>query len=449
MKNNILLSFFRWIQEFFKKLNGVFNYGERLIIISAMVVLIATGSLLIYDNYKKTTHEVAVAGGIYKEGIVAKNSDELVDTTNRLTKLGLTQFADDGTIIPAVAQTWEISSDVKTYTFTIKSNYNRDDVIKELERQKDKWPNISISSKDNDKIVFSFPDSYAPFLASTTSPVLPYGPYKLQKDQGTELIFVKNPDYIGSKPYLDKIVLEIYPDLENLTKAYKAKEIDGAYLVEDESLFKMANFYEFKLPRYNMMFFNTDREVLKDKTIRQKIKNYDKLDNPLTLNLVSVDNDKYHTIVKGLQDKFSGMNITLNVYYKSANDIITQIIPKRDYDILVYGLDYGADPDPYPFWHSTQSGEKGYNLSNFSNIDADVALEDARKTSDVKVRAEKYNAFWNIFNDEVPAVILSQDEWKFAVSNKFKGISTGWSVGPEDRFLKISDWYTKTKRVKN
>ena len=449
MKNNILLSFFRWIQDFFAKLASVFNYGEKLIIISAMIILITTGSLLIYDNYKKTTHEVPMIGGTYREGIVANNANELVDTTNRLTKIGLTGFADDGAIVPSVAQSWEISPDVKTYTFTIKSDYNRDEVVKELEKQKDKWPNISIVAKDDDKIVFSFPDSYAPFLASTTVPVLPYGPYNLYKNEGSELIFTKNNGYIGEKPFLDKIVIEIYPDMENLIKAYKAKEIDGAYFVEDESGFKMADFYTFKLPRYNMMFFNTGRDVLKDKTIRQKIKNNERLDNPLTLNLVSVDNDKYHTIVEDLKNKFVALNITLNIYYKSANDIITQIIPKRDYDILVYGLDYGADPDLYPFWHSTQATDKGYNLSNFSNIDADVALEDARKTSDQKVRFEKYDIFWKIFSDEVPAVILSQDEWKFAVSDKFKGISTGWSVGSEDRFLKINDWYTKTKRVKN
>jgi len=448
MKKNIIVSIFGWLKSFFSELGRVFTHKEKIIIFFFAIIFIGAGFILLYDNFIKFSKEAPVAGGTYREGVVAKIPEELTDTINRLTKIGLTRFDDQGKIAPAVALSWEVSADVKNFTFTIKSDYSRDEVIGVLEKQKDKWPNIQIKPQDNDKIVFSFPDAYSPFLASTTMPVLPYGVYKLENNKDTDLTFIRNDKYIGQKPYLDKIVLKIYPDKENLDRAYKSKEIDGVYYAENAEDYPLSNMYDFSLPRYNMMFFNTSREIFKDKDIRKKITNGEKLDSEININVVALDTKKYRQIVEEFAQKWPSQNIKATVYYKSPNELLGTIIPKRDYDILFYGLNYGADPDPYPFWHSTQSGDIGLNLSNFSNIDADVALEDARKTTDEKIRQEKYTEFWKILADEAPAVIISQDTWSFAVGNKFKGVATGWSVGPEDRFLKITEWYTKTKRIK-
>jgi len=446
--NNIFISFFRWLKQVSKQIVSVFTSKERIIISALSIIALVSGGILIYQNYLKNTNVVAAYGGVYTEGVIIQNKDELTDAVNRLTKIGLTRFDDAGNIVPDAAESWEISEDVKNYIFTIKPQFSRDDIIKILEKQKDKWPGIQISAEADNKIKFQFPDSYSPFLSSTTLPVLPYGPFTLKEDKDDNLTFVANDSYYLGRPYLDKIVLKIYPSYDDLVKAYKAKDIDGAYSVNNASDFAKTNVYSFKLPRYDMLFFNTERDIFKTKEAREKIINGEKLDNELKIILVALDTVKNRQYVDELANKWQAQNIKADVYYKDASEIINKIIPNRDYDVLVYGLNYGVDPDPYPFWHSTQSGSAGLNLANFSNIDADIALEEARKTIDEKTRQEKYQAFWTIFNNEKPAIVISQDEWQFAVSDEIQNVKTGYSIGPEDRFLKVKDWYLKTKREK-
>jgi len=440
--------FVNWFKTLFNEIDKIFPKKERLLFFGIIVIAIIAGFFWIYSYWIKNSKEIPITGGIYTEGIVANSEEDLTNIVNRLTKIGLTKFDDNGNIIAEVASSWEVSENNKQYTFVINDIFSRDDVINILEKQKDKWPGIDIKPQDDNKIVFTFSDSYSPFLASTTDPVLPYGPYILEKSNISEFKFVKNPNYYLQKPYLNEIYLKIFPDKENLQKAYNQSTINGIYKIDDNMTYKGLNNYTIILPRYNILFFNTERDIFKNKDIRAKIKNNEKLDNEISVVLVTLDNEKNHQLVDDLISKWKDLNVKATVFYKTSNEIINDIIPKRDYDLLLYGLDYGNDPDPYPFWHSTQSGNNGLNLSNFSNIDADKALEDARKTLDKNERNKKYEEFWKIFDNEVPAIIISQDKYEFGVSKNIHGIDTGFSIKPEDRFLKINNWYINTKRVK-
>lgn len=433
--------------SFFKSLLRELSNKEKAIVGILAIAAITSGAFLIYQTNYYNTVFAPDYGGTYREGIVSQKSSDLQDTINRLTKIGLTKFDENGNVVPEVATTWEISEDVTTYIFTISEKFPRDDVIAKLQKQKDKFSGIAIESIDNNKIKFSFPQSYSPFLAESTEPILDYGPYKQVKETSSQIDFNSRNDFYLGKPYIEKISLKIYPDVENLQKAFRAGEIDVVYNSQGET-WEEYNAYQFNLPRYNIIFFNTSREVVKDKQTRQKIANGEKFDETLKLMIVSLDSDKYHKTVEDLLVKWQEQNIQADVYYKSANELTNTIIPKRDYDVLVYGLDYGRDPDPYPFWHSTQTEEGGFNLSNFSHIDADKAIEEARQTKDQGKRQEKLAEFQKYFDEEKPAIIISQDQWQFAVSNKVKGIETNYSVTPADRYIGVEKWYIKEKRVK-
>lgn len=452
---NIIKSFFNWIK---RSINWFKQYlilayknstnQHRKIFFASLVVFCVSAIGAGTTYWIKNTIVKPTNGGKYIEGIVLNSNEDLTETVNRLTKIGLTRFDENGDIKPEVATSWEIIDDVKTYIFTIDKKFSRDDVLKNIEKQKDKWAGIVIESKDDDKIVFKFNQSYSPFLASTTSPVLPYGPYNLVKDSNTEFAFEANQNYYKGRPYLDEIVIKIYPNQDNLLKAYKAKQIDGVYKIEGD---QFPNFtkYSFDLQRYTMLFFNTQKDFLKDKETRKKIADGQRFDSEVYFNLVVLDNPQNKAIVDELLNKWKDKNIKAQVFYKTSNQLISDIIPKRDYDLLLYGLNYGVDPDPYPFWHSTQASERGLNLSNFSNIEADKALEAGRLTINKDERNQKYDEFWKIFNEEKPAVVISQDKWTFAVSPKIKGVKTGYSTIPEDRFLFITDWFRKSTRVLN
>lgn len=124
------------------------------------------------------------------------------------------------------------------------------------------------------------------------------------------------------------------------------------------------------------------------------------------------------------------------------------VIPKRDYDLLLYGLDYGEDPDPYPFWHSSQISETGKNLSNFRNTQADKLLEQARLEFDANKRNEMYAKFQDILNSEIPMLVVEHASYCYQVSNKVQGLTGIVGTNESDRFIDIAKWFLETKREK-
>lgn len=436
------------MKNFFIQIKRIFSYKEKLIMIFLVLIFLSLGSYLIYKNYLKDTIETPTFGGSYIEGMIVQNEQEITQMIDKLTKISLTKFDKNGKIVPNVAESWEVLDDTKTYIFKINEKFNRDEITQILKKQKNKWANIEIENHNEREIVCRFSESFAPFLSLTTTPIIPNGLYKLAKTENSGYYFEANKDYFEGCPFIEKLVIKIYPDWENLIKAYEGNKIDGFYKIDKDLNYPNLNKYTFDLPRYNIAFINTQRDFFKSKDVRKKLKNFEKFDNETNIIIVSLDTDEYKKITQELAKKWEENNIKSTIYYKNSKEIINNIIPKRDYDILIYGLDYESDPDPYPFWHSTQANEFGFNLSNFSNIDADILLEEARKTTDEKLREEKYNKFWEIFNEEVPAIIISQEQWIFGVINKVKRIETGFSISPTDRFFNIKDWYIKTKRIK-
>lgn len=102
-----------------------------------------------------------------------------------------------------------------------------------------------------------------------------------------------------------------------------------------------------------------------------------------------------------------GVEVQLTTY-EETQDFIANIIAKRNYDILIYEIELGADPDPLPYYHSSQASTSGLNLSNYNNALVDDLLVGARETLDPKLRAKKYESFLNYWVSDVPAIGLYQ-----------------------------------------
>ena len=123
------------------------------------------------------------------------------------------------------------------------------------------------------------------------------------------------------------------------------------------------------------------------------------------------------------------------------------IVGPRDYEILLYGEILAADPDPYPFWHSTQTRNPGLNLSLFKNKDVDKLLEEARRTMNFDERREKYAEFQQIFLDVNPAIILYQPYYLFAHHQDVRGFTIDNVNLPSSRFNDVENWHVNVKRV--
>lgn len=139
-----------------------------------------------------------------------------------------------------------------------------------------------------------------------------------------------------------------------------------------------------------------------------------------------------------------GFGVTLNIV--PPTEIKRRVIRERDYQVLLYAEILGADPDPYPFWHSSQNEHPGVNLAIFTDRRVDQLLEEARGTGEPEERRLKYIDFQNILANELPAIFLYSPTYTYVVNNKIQGISAKRLASPADRFAKIEEWYIETKR---
>lgn len=168
--------------------------------------------------------------------------------------------------------------------------------------------------------------------------------------------------------------------------------------------------------------------------------------NFLVVKLTAADtaeNNKVTETVKGQWEKI-GVKVAKEII--PGSDIQSLIIKPRNFEALLYGQIVGADPDCYAFWHSTQAGEGGGNLADFSHKEADQLLEDARTNLDANYRREKYQRFQTIIYEETPAVYLYSPYYPYAQNKNVQGFSAKKIFLPEDRLAGIDRWYLKVGR---
>lgn len=168
---------------------------------------------------------------------------------------------------------------------------------------------------------------------------------------------------------------------------------------------------------------------------------------PLQLVLTTVSDPELTAVAERVAAAWRNLGAQTTIRAVNPRDITTEALRPRTYDVLLYGEIVGADPDPFPFWHSSQVDYPGLNLANFINRKADALLEEARIATDEGTRTEKYRAFQEILRDEYPASFLYAPTYTYAVSTEIRGIITSRILSPSDRLSDIEERYIKTKRV--
>jgi peptide/nickel transport system substrate-binding protein len=146
-----------------------------------------------------------------------------------------------------------------------------------------------------------------------------------------------------------------------------------------------------------------------------------------------------------LQSAWAKLGVTTNLVIVSPQELQQDYIRSRNFDALLFFENTGADPDPYPFWHSSQARDPGLNLSGFSNATADQLLTTARQTTDVTVRAQNYYQFQSIIMDQLPAIFLNNVVYVYNTPQKLHGLGMDTVITPSERFLNVNKWYLETK----
>jgi len=168
---------------------------------------------------------------------------------------------------------------------------------------------------------------------------------------------------------------------------------------------------------------------------------------PLVITITTVDAKEYVAAANAVKKSWEAIGIKTEMDLVPSARIQKDKIRTRDYDAIIYGEILGIDPDPYPFWHSSQGDASGLNLASYSNRRVDELLEKARGATQQDARAPMYREFQDILADEIPAIFLYSPNYTYLVGKKIKGVGTEAIFTPADRLTDAAAWYQKTTRV--
>lgn len=316
--------------SYFSILDGIlhtFSPGERLLLYMVSIILSASALVLLIGVNNAVSVVIPSSGGMLTEGVISppRFINSILDISQidgDLTTLvysGLTRSLADGSVVPDLAEKFDISIDGMTYTFTLRKNavfhdgtrVTASDVLFTVQsaqnpeikspRRAD-WDGVAVSSPDERTVIFTLQRAYAPFLENTTLGILPKhlwgsisaeefpfsllnrqpigsGPYKIDSFQtdssGIATSYTLSPfkKFALGEPYLSKIRFLFYPNVEALIKAYNSGSIDSMAGISPSSLPSLKHTQDtvmrVPLPRVFGVFFNQGHSpVLADAAVR-------------------------------------------------------------------------------------------------------------------------------------------------------------------------------------
>lgn len=284
--------------------------GDKFIA-GTLGALVALTSLLgAYALESKILVTIPSYGGSLTEGVLGSPrfinpllalSDADKDLT-ALTHAGLMGIGEDGTLIPVLAQSYEVSEDGKTYTFILRddirfhdgSPVTSEDVVFTIEKAQDpglkspelaNWANILVEALDARTVQFTLPKAYAPFLEDTTLGIIPAklwrnisneefpfstlmqepvgaGPFTVSSLERGEDGMIERytleafKKYALGRPYLDSLRFEFFSQEADLVRAYDRGRIESAHGIPEEGSIKIP------YARVFGIFFNANQNPL-------------------------------------------------------------------------------------------------------------------------------------------------------------------------------------------
>lgn len=330
--------------------------------------------------------------------------------------------------------------------------------------------------------------------------------------ESTEINLTVNDKYYGGRPYIKEISIKTYPDYSQLTSAYTRKEIQGISKLSVSELQKKSELpnleiYNMAIPSYKAIYFNLREGIGKDKIFREAValsvnrkeivdkvygdqalpiyspilpgypgydskikqnqniaeaskkladtgytlgkdKIYAKGEERISARLVTQDDYQAVQIAEIIKEECLGAGIEILIEKYPAGTFYQDYVGPRSFDIVLVAQNLGADSDIYSYWHSTQVNDPGLNLSGYSDRKVDKFIEQARESSNISVKKEKYSEISKTIISEVPAVYLVWPDYIFGLSKEVKGFTGGRYVEPKDHFWNIQEWYVNDKVAK-
>lgn len=188
-----------------------------------------------------------------------------------------------------------------------------------------------------------------------------------------------------------------------------------------------------------------DKQLDQELNIAQTFYRRDKENNILELSLVTADVEEYKRAAELVVGFWQEVGVKTSARFVSPRDIVHDVFRNRDYDVLLYSVIIGGDPDQYPFWHSSQIDYPGLNLSRYANHNVDSLLVKIRETTNDADTADLYKKLQEAVLADMPAVFLYMPTYTYATLDQVRGVDVERISHPADRFSDVVTWYMKTK----
>jgi peptide/nickel transport system substrate-binding protein len=334
------------------------------------------------------------------------------------------------------------------------------------------------------------------------------------EDREQRVSLIPNAVYFKGKPKLDEFVVRSFLNEKSMNKSFKNGELTAMAGVQDVSdvLKNDLSVSQYNIPVAGqvMVFMNNVKPLLQDTQVRRaltsatnqakilgdlsypsiathspflrKMIGYDstilersysvsdanslfdaagwaigtdgiRTKNGQKLNLVlnTLNNMEYALVAHQLQEDWKKVGVNVTVTSLNQTDL-QGVVDTRSYDLLLYGITLGLDPDQFAYWHSSQAdvrAQRRLNFSNYSSKVADASLESGRTRLDASLRAAKYKPFLESWRDDAPAVALYQPRFLYVTRGAVFNFDERGINSPSDRFANVQNWMVRTEKVTN
>lgn len=339
-------------------------------------------------------------------------------------------------------------------------------------------------------------DSMNLLEASFSSNPISSGPFNYNAQQaigksGESIIYLtKNNNYYKGAPKINIFVVHAYNTVDDIKTAIKTGAVSAtAELMPTDSEEITSNKIYEKQTAINsgvFLFMNTKSGIFKNRDLRKAVQtgldlaeirslvgdelalDYPILKNQLDLEnwpalptrdfdaakktidgsenkqirLVTVKSGYLPTVLEDVAEQLEALGFTVERSVEEpGQDFLVNVIASRNYDMLIYEVELGPNPDLLVYYHSSQATQNGLNLSNYNNSVADDLILSARETADENVKKQKYEAFLSRWLEDAPAIGLYQVNMSYFFDKNVKPFSEDVSlVVATDRFVDVRFW---------
>lgn len=161
---------------------------------------------------------------------------------------------------------------------------------------------------------------------------------------------------------------------------------------------------------------------------------------PLTLTVATAQSGDFPLVIEEIAKEWNDLGVTVQTQLVNTDDFQQNVVTPRAYDVLIYELAIGRDPDVYPYWHSSQTGQHGLNLSDYSSGKVDDALDSARSRLEPDLRSAKYKVFYEQWLADAPAIALYQPTLHYAASADATTLRGRPIIDAVDRYAQVRFW---------